>query len=127
VREAFLKEIQQGKNFELVDVDGVDQHTLIMRGAVLDIISHVPPDTIGRSEIYLSSIGEATLVMELVDAATGNVVALVAERRHLQRSSTRDLGVMPTNTATIVADLRGWARRAAKTLRTELDKAIAGK
>lgn len=126
VREAFLKEIQQAKNFELVDIDGVDQHTLIMRGAVLDIISHVPPDTIGRSEIYLTSIGEATLVMELVDAATGNVVGLVAERRHLQRSSSRDLGVMPTNNATIVADLRGWARRAAKTLRTELDKAIAG-
>jgi hypothetical protein len=127
VREAFLAEVQQGKNFELVDVDGVDENTLIMRGAVLDIISHVPPETIGRSEIYLRSIGEATLVMELLDAETGDVVALVAERRHLQRSASRDLGTMPTNNATIVADLRGWARRAAKTLRTELDNAIAGK
>lgn len=126
VSEAFLEEIQQARNFELVEVDGVDQDTLIMRGAVLDIISRVPPETIGRSEIYLRSIGEATLVMELLDAGTGDVVALVAERRHLQRGSG-GFGMMPTSIPTIIADLRGWARRAAKVLRTELDNAIAGK
>ena len=125
ISDAFLEEIQQARNFELVEVDGVDQDTLIMRGAVLDIISRVPPDTIGQSEIYLSSIGEATLVMELLDAGTGDVVALVAERRHLQRSG--GIGMIPTSIPTIIADLRGWARRAAKTLRTELDNAIAGK
>jgi hypothetical protein len=124
VSEAFLDEIQKGKNFKLVE--DLDRNTLVMRGAVLDIISRVPPETIGRSEIYLSSIGEATLVMELIDAGTGEVVALVAERRHLQRGSS-NLGGMPTNTVTIIADLRGWARRAAKILRTELDDAIAGK
>jgi hypothetical protein len=123
VREAFLAEIQKGKNFELVD--DLDRKTLVMRGAVLDIISRVPPETIGRSDIYLSSIGEATLVMELIDAGTGEVVALVAERRHLQRGSGGSMG--PTNTVTISADLRAWARRAAKVLRTELDDAIAGK
>jgi hypothetical protein len=122
VREAFLDEIQKGKNFVLSEEIG--PKTLIMRGAVLDIISHVPPETVGFSEIYLRSIGEATLVMELIDAGTGNVVALVAERRHLQRGSM-EFGTMPTNNATIVADIRGWARRAAKVLRTELDKAIA--
>ena len=126
VREAFLKEIQKGKNFELVDLDDVDQNTLIMRGAVLDIISHVPPETIGRSDIYLRSIGEATLVMELIDAGTGDVVALVAERRNLQASVSKEIGMMPTSNVTIVADIRGWARRAATTLRKELDKAIAG-
>ena len=124
ISDAFLEEIQQARNFELVEVDGVDQDTLIMRGAVQDIISRVPPETIGQSEIYLSSIGEATLVMELIDAGTGDVVALVAERRHLQRSG--GIGMIPTNIPTIIADLRGWARRAAKTLRTELDNAIAG-
>jgi len=64
--------------------------------------------------------------MELLDAGTGDVVALVAERRHLQRSNSQTLGTMPTSNVTIVADLKGWAGRAAKILRTELDKAIAG-
>ncbi len=122
VREAFLDEIQKAKNFELVE--DIDRNTLVMRGAVLDIISRVPPETVGRSEIYLNSIGEATLVMELIDAGTGEVVALVAERRHLQRGGSSG---MPANTVTIIADIRGWARRAAMTLRKELDDAIAGK
>lgn len=121
VREAFLGEIEKGKNFVLSQ--DIGPSTLIMRGAVLDIISRVPPETIGFSEIYLRSIGEATLVMELIDAGTGDVVALVAERRHLQRGSMGS--GMPTNNASIVADIRGWARRAARVLRAELDKAIA--
>jgi hypothetical protein len=125
VSEAFLDEIQKAKNFKLAE--DIDRNTLVMRGAVLDIISRVPPETVGRSDIYLNSIGEATLVMELIDAGTGEVVALVAERRHLQRGGSSNLSGMPTNTVSIVADLRGWARRAAKILRTELDDAIAGK
>jgi hypothetical protein len=65
--------------------------------------------------------------MELIYAGTGEVVALVAERRHLQRGGFSDLGGMPTSTMSIIADLRAWARRAARILRTELDDAIAGK
>ena len=125
IREAFLDEVQKARNFILVD--DFDANTIIMRGAVLDIISRVPPETVGRSEIYLSSIGEATLVMELIDAGTGEVLAVVAERRHLQRSGSREISTMPTNRATIISDIRGWSRRAAKILRTELDNAMAGK
>ena len=123
VREAFLDEVQKASNFKLVE--DIDKNTLIMRGAVLDIISHVPPDSIGRSDIYLRSIGEATLVMELIDAGTGDVVALVAERRHLQRPGS-NMG-MPSNIVTIIADIKSWARRSAKILRTELDNAVVGK
>ena len=51
VSEAFDKKIQKGKKFKIVDELG--------------------PDTVGPSEIYLSSIGEATLVLELLDAEAG--------------------------------------------------------
>jgi hypothetical protein len=34
---------------------------------------------------------------------------------------------MPTSRATVYAEVRRWARRAASKLRVELDKAIAGK
>lgn len=123
VSDAFVKEIQKAKNFTLVDELGPG--TLIMRGAVLDVISKVPPDTIGFSEIYLNSIGEATLVMELIDGQTGAVVAVVAERRHLQAPGGSM--AMPTNRATIIGDIKRWARSSANRLRTALDKAIAEK
>ena len=54
-------------------MDELGPNTMILRGAALDIISRVPPDTVGRSDIYLSTMGEATLVLELLDAEPGNI------------------------------------------------------
>jgi hypothetical protein len=125
VGEAFVKGLQKGKRFELVSELG--PRTMIMRGGVLDIISKVPPETAGRSEIYLASIGEGTLVLELLDAETGDVLALVAERRSFSRPGGIDFMTMPTNSATIIGDIRRWATSAGKKLSKELDKAISGK
>jgi len=126
VSEAFVKEIQRAKNFEITDKIG--PRTLIMRGAALDIISRVPPEFVGRGEIYLASIGEATLVLELIDAEDGEVAAVVAERRAIQSGTGRiDELSMPTNRITVIAEVRRWAQRAASKLRTGLDRAIAGK
>jgi FixJ family two-component response regulator len=86
----------------------------------------VPPEYVGRSEIYIAVIGEATLVLELIDAGTGEVAAVVAERRAMGRGRV-DSFSMPTNNATIIAEVRRWSTRAASKLRTELEKAIAGK
>ena len=123
--DAFVKEIQKAKNFEIVD--DPRPTSLIMRGAVLDIISRVPPDTVGRSEIYLASVGEATLVLELIDASNGEVAAVVAERRAFQSGTGQiDAFSTPTNNATIIADVRRWARREALTLRKALEEAMAG-
>jgi hypothetical protein len=124
VSEAFVKEIQRAKNFRVTEELG--PNTLIMRGALLDIISRVPPELVGRSEIYIAVIGEATLVLELIDAGTGEVAAVVAERRAMG-SGRVDSFSMPTNNATIIAEVRRWSTRAAAKLRTELEKAIAGK
>jgi len=126
VGDAFMKEISKGKQFELVtQIDDVDASTLILRGGLLDIVSRVPPETVGRSEIYLSSIGEATFIMELIDAGTGDVVALVAERRAIDTMNARGMGFgMPTNSATILGDLKRWAGNLARRLRTAIDDAI---
>jgi hypothetical protein len=126
VSKAFDAEIAKGKKFTITDQLGPG--TMILRGGALDIISMVPPETVGRSEVYVSNIGEATLVLELLDASNGEVLAVVAERQRLQSGSGRiDSFSMPTSRATVYAEVRRWARRAASKLRVELDKAIAGK
>lgn len=126
VSKAFDAEIAKGKRFTITDQLGPG--TMILRGGALDIISMVPPETVGRSEVYLSNIGEATLVLELLDASNGEVLAVVAERQRLQSGSGRiDSFSMPTNRVTVYAEVRRWARRAASKLRAELDKALAGK
>jgi len=126
VSKAFTEEIGKGKRFTIVDELGPG--TMILRGGALDIISFVPPETIGRSEVYLSNIGEATLVLELIDARDGEVLAVVAERTRLQSGTgSIDSFSMPTSRVTVFAEVRRWARRAASKMRKELDKAIAGK
>jgi len=125
VSEAFVKGVQRGKRFELVNEVG--PNTIIMRGGALDIISKVPPERIGRSEIYLASIGEATLILELIDAETGEVLAVVAERRAMGKPGGVDMMTMPTNSVTVIADVRRWAQAAGSKLGSELDKAIAAK
>ncbi len=125
VSEVFVGELQKAKNLKIVDEIG--PNTLIMRGALLDIISRVPPEMIGRSEIYLASVGEATLVLELIDAHDGEVVAVVAERRAIQSGTGRiDDFSRPANRVTVMADVRRWAQRAANKLRSELEKALSG-
>jgi hypothetical protein len=125
VADAFVSEIQKGKRFTIVDEVGPD--TIIMRGGALDIISRVPPEMVGPGEIYLASIGEATFIMELIDAETGDVLAVVSERRTLGQSGGIDSFSMPTSSVSVIADVKRWARSAAAKLRSELDKAIAGK
>ena len=126
VSEAFVKGVQKSKRFELVGEVGPD--TIIMRGAALDIISLVPPQSVGMSDVYLSNIGEATLVLELIDSETGDVLAVVSERRKIQSGTGRiDSMSMPTSSVTVIAEVRRWGQRAGSKLASELDKAIAGK
>jgi hypothetical protein len=125
VREAFGKEIVKAESFRLItDVADVDTSTLILRGGLFDIVSRVPPATVGRADIYLANIGEATLALELIDAESGTVIALVAERRAIETLNRMGGPGMPTNTATIIGDIRRWAGNLARRLRVALDKAI---
>jgi len=125
VRESFRKEFTKAKSFTIIsNVDDVDSSTLILRGALIDIISRVPPEFVGRSDVYLSSIGAATFVMELIEARSGNVVALVAERREAETLNARGGFATPANSATIMGDIRRWSGSLARRLRVAMDKAI---
>ena len=123
VDEAFIKELSQGKTFKIVE--SLDAQTMIMRGAMVDIVSRVPPEFVGRSEVYLASVGEATLVLEFLDGSTGEVLARIAERRSIGSPGGMGMMTMPSNSVTVWADVKRWAGNSARRLRTELDAAIS--
>ena len=79
---------------------------------------------VGRADIYLSSVGEATFALELIDPQSGSVVALVAERRGIETLNARGGMGVPANSASIMGDIRRWAGNLARRLRSGLDKAI---
>lgn len=80
MREAFLEELLKSKHFTIVTEPGPD--VLLIRGALLDVVSYVPPDPVGaRADVYLSKVGEATLVLELRDSITEAILARAIDRR----------------------------------------------
>jgi hypothetical protein len=116
VSEAFRDELQKSKNFTFADAPGPD--VLVIVGGLHDIVSRVPPDMIGRGDIYLSSVGEATLVLEARDSLSGETIYRAVDRRAAERLGGQ---MMVSNTVTSKSEVRRLAQRWAIRLREGLD------
>ena len=116
VSGVFEEELQRSEHFEFVDEPGHD--TLIIVGAIHDIVSEIPPQQVGRGEIWLSSLGEGTLIIELSDSLSGEVIFRAVERRAIQNVGSQ---MIRANSASTWGEVRRWARRWATSLREGLD------
>ena len=119
VEEIFGEELMKSQYYEFTDTPGPD--TLIVKGAMLDIVSNVPPEmAAGMHEIYVSSFGEITLVLEIADSMSGETLARAAERRALTPlGGGGNLG--RANSVTTWAEVRRTSRTWATRLREGLD------
>ncbi len=113
--EIFLEEMSQSEYFTLVDEPGRD--VLRVWGGLHDIVSNVPPDSIGRSAIYLTRVGQATLVLQIEDSMTGETLARVVDRR-----AAESVFAQRSSTVTSRAEVRRLARTWPRLLRNGLDK-----
>ena len=111
----FNEEIAKSTRFSVTESPGSD--VLIIRGGLHDIMSRVPPEQAGRSDVYLRSVGEATLILEVVDSMSGEVIYRAVERRSAESAT----GGMRSSSVTTLSEVRRMLRRWATTLRTGLD------
>ncbi len=111
VGTVFKEEFEKIEKYELVDGPGPD--VLMIRGGLLNVTSYVPPDPVGgRSYVYLSSVGEATLVLELRDSETGTILARSVDRRAAETiGGTFSRSNSVTNSAEARRLIRFWATR----------------
>jgi hypothetical protein len=117
VSEAFKAELAQTQKFEIVDQPGPD--TLMIWGGLMDVVSNVPPDSVGRSNIYLSSVGEATLVIEIRDSESNAVLVRIIDRKAAQNIGVAQRSTSVTNWSEVQQLARAWATQ----LRSALDEA----
>ena len=115
--EVALEELAKSERFTLTDEVGPD--VLIVRVALLDVVSFVPPQTAGRSEIFLSSVGEATLVLELRDSITDAILARAMDRR---AAEDRTGSMTRSNSVTNRTEVRRLIRRWMSSLIERLDE-----
>ena len=78
-REEMLGELAKNDQYTFSSTPGED--VLLLVGGLIDVVSHVPPEDVGRSKTFLGSVGEATLVLELRDSLTGAILARAIDRR----------------------------------------------
>jgi Protein of unknown function (DUF3313) len=117
VYDAFAKELAKG-SYVTSDASGPD--VLDVRPSIADLYVNAP-DTMeaGRTRTYSMNAGEMTLVMELADSASGEVIARVYDRRE-----ARDTGRLTwSNSVTNQAEAANAAANWGRILRKRLDSA----
>jgi hypothetical protein len=106
-RETFRAELERG-GYQLVDVAGPD--TLRVTAAIVDLYV-TAPDTMsaGRSRTYTANTGRMTLVAELRDSMTGELLARAVDARSARSSGTLQVTNRVTNTADARRAMGVWA------------------
>ena len=120
VNEVFTDELSKSSRFVLVEEAGDD--VLLLEGRLVDVVSNVPPAPTGRTEIYLRSVGEATLVLELRDSSSNAILGRVIDRRAAEQPG-QDL--FWSNPITNAAEVRRLVQRWATSFRTGLETLAA--
>lgn len=118
VTAVFQEQLQQSQNFTVVEEAGPD--VLILVGAMHDIVSRVPPQQAGRTEVFLSSVGEATLIIEARDSQSGETIWRAVDRRAMDQGGSATGGIR-VNSVTAWSEVRRLARRWATRLVEGLD------
>jgi len=118
VNEKFMEELGKSKHFTLVTEPGPD--VLLIRGALLDVVSFAPAEeSLGfRESVYLSRVGEATLVLELRDSITEAILARTVDRRAAETA----FEFRESNRINNAAEIRRLAGTWARMLRDQLDE-----
>jgi hypothetical protein len=119
VREEFSRALERG-GYQITEEAGPD--VLEVRARIADLYVNAP-DTMeaGRTYSFTMNAGEMTLVLELRDSETGQVLARAFDRREARETGQFNWTTSVSNEA----DARDIARRWARILHQRLDAARA--
>jgi hypothetical protein len=119
VQEELVKELQARNGYPVVSEAGPD--VLRVKASILNLYVNAPDTpSAAVSRTYTVSAGEMTLVMELYDSETGQVLARIVDRREGRGGAGR---MTISNSVENAAEARDIASSWARILRKGLDKA----
>jgi hypothetical protein len=120
VEEEFTKTLQKGGVYQIATEPGPD--VLRAKISVLNVYINAPTGTgAGRSKTYVSSAGQMTLLAELSDSMSGQLLARVADRREANSLARMERADRIENEGAAREVAAAWAQ----ILRNALDKAHA--
>jgi len=117
VYDTFIDELKKG-GYTVATAPGPD--VLEVRPEIINLYVTAPDTmTAGRSRTYTASAGEMTLVAELADSETGQVIARVLDRYRARDTGSFRMSSSVENASEARIAASSWA----KILRNQLDKA----
>jgi len=121
--EQFATELASLDSLRLTDAAGPD--VLAVQVRVQDILATVPPQAVGQSgwgSLSLRALGESTLVIELSDSESGEILARVYDRRAIEGVA---IAQDPSAPVTRWEDVEAMCEQWASTVRERLDVLVA--
>jgi hypothetical protein len=116
-REVFTEKLSEDGGYEIVNAAGPD--VLLVRPAIIDLDIEAPDTAAGRSRMYTTTAGSATLFVELYDSVTGDILARAGDK---EVARTAGGYLTYTNRVTNRSDARRILSRWAELLRDKLDE-----
>ena len=117
VQEEFANELQKNK-YQIASEAGPE--VLRVKARIVNLYLNAPDSgNLGRSRTIVRSAGEMTLLAELYDSASGQLLARVADRREANSGTRMQISNNVVNEGGARTIAAAWAR----TLRKALDKA----
>jgi hypothetical protein len=115
-KSVFAKSLSDGP-YEVVTETG--DGVLVVTPNIVDVFINAPnAPTAGRSRTYTMDVGSASLVLQVNDAVTGTLLAMVLDKQR-SGSPTMQWVTSASNRAAAEAMLKGWAEH----FKRELDAA----
>ena len=115
INDAFMGAVSSSQVFTIVEEAGPD--VLSIGVALLDVVSRVPPQAATQPRVFIDSVGEATLVLEMRGSMSNTVYARAVDRRAAQQQSQR----VESNPVTNRNEIRRLGRRWGDIVRDGLD------
>lgn len=98
LESAYTSELVTMRNAELVNAPGRD--ILLLSVRAINVTATIPPRSVGnvgRATIALQAIGEVTLVLELFDSRSGEILARAVDTKTVVGAAIAEDGDMITN------------------------------
>jgi hypothetical protein len=114
--EVFTKELGESGGYTITDQTGDD--VMRIKPAIVDLDVYAP-DTMnspGRTTQFTESVGKMTLKLEIYDSVTGDLIALLSDRREAPRRGYMQWTTSVTNRAEARRMLQRWAKDLVKRL-----------
>lgn len=118
--DRFRESFEQSTVYTLADNYSSGESVLILRPSIINLDVNAPDlHSAGLTQFFTKSAGEMTLSLDIVDGATGEVLARAVDHRR----DHENIYFQPTSSVTNQAEFDRSLRHWAKLLRTSLDEA----